>query len=109
MTVDALIKTLQESKTHMAIVSGEYNDTLGLVTMEDALEEIVGEIYDEHDEGSVKQKLITKKKKNICLMVICLSAICLNKLVLVKLPKVHRSFPLGCLNHKRIYLRLAIR
>lgn len=64
MTVDALIKTLQESKTHMAIVSGEYNDTLGLVTMEDALEEIVGEIYDEHDEGSVKQKLITKTNDN---------------------------------------------
>ena len=64
MTVDALIKTLQESKTHMAIVSGEYNDTLGLVTMEDALEEIVGEIYDEHDEGSVKQKLLTKINDN---------------------------------------------
>ena len=64
MTVDALIKTLQEAKTHMAIVSGEYNDTLGLVTMEDALEEIVGEIYDEHDEGSVKQKLITKINDN---------------------------------------------
>lgn len=64
MTVDGLIKTLQESKTHMAIVSGEYNDTLGLVTMEDALEEIVGEIYDEHDEGSVKQKLITKINDN---------------------------------------------
>lgn len=64
MTVDALIKTLQESKMHMAIVSGEYNDTLGLVTMEDALEEIVGEIYDEHDEGSVKQKLITKINDN---------------------------------------------
>ena len=64
MTVDALIKTLQESKTHMAIVSGEYNDTLGLVTMEDALEEIVGEIYDEHDEGSVKQKLIAKINEN---------------------------------------------
>ena len=64
MNVDALIKTLQESKTHMAIVSGEYNDTLGLVTMEDALEEIVGEIYDEHDEGSVKQKLITKINDN---------------------------------------------
>lgn len=64
MTVDALIKTLQESKTHMAIVSGEYNDTLGLVTMEDALEEIVGEIYDEHDEGSVKQKLITRINDN---------------------------------------------
>lgn len=64
MTVDALIKELQEAKMHMAIVSGEYNDTLGLVTMEDALEEIVGEIYDEHDEGSINKKLITKIDDN---------------------------------------------
>lgn len=64
MTVDTLISTLQEAKMHMAIVSGEYNDTLGLVTMEDALEEIVGEIYDEHDEGSIKQKLINKVGEN---------------------------------------------
>ncbi len=49
MKVDALIKELQEAKMHMAIVSGEYGDVLGLVTMEDALEELVGEIYDEHD------------------------------------------------------------
>lgn len=49
MKVDALIKDLQESKMHMAIVSGEYGEVLGLVTMEDALEELVGEIYDEHD------------------------------------------------------------
>ena len=49
MKVDALIKELQASKMHMAIVSGEYGDVLGLVTMEDALEELVGEIYDEHD------------------------------------------------------------
>ena len=49
MKVDALIDELRESKTHIAIVSGEYGDTLGLVTMEDCLEEIVGEIYDEHD------------------------------------------------------------
>lgn len=49
MKVDALIKELQVSKTHLAIVSGEYGDVLGLVTMEDALEELVGEIYDEHD------------------------------------------------------------
>jgi len=60
LTVDKLIKELQVSKMHMAIVSGEYNDTLGLVTMEDALEELVGEIYDEHDLGSVKNKLIHK-------------------------------------------------
>jgi len=64
MTVDRLINELQISKMHMAIVSGEYNDTLGLVTMEDALEELVGEIYDEHDEGSVKYSMIHKIKDN---------------------------------------------
>ena len=49
MKVDALIEELRSSKTHIAIVSGEYGEVLGLVTMEDCLEEIVGEIYDEHD------------------------------------------------------------
>lgn len=49
MKVDSLINELQSSKTHIAIVSGEWGDVLGLVTMEDALEELVGEIYDEHD------------------------------------------------------------
>lgn len=53
MKVDALMEKLQQEKTHIAIVSGEYGEVLGLVTMEDALEELVGEIYDEHDE---KQK-----------------------------------------------------
>ncbi len=64
MTVDRLINELQVSKTHIAIVSGEYNDTLGIVTMEDALEELVGEIYDEHDEGSVKYSMIHKINDN---------------------------------------------
>lgn len=49
MKADNLIKELQASKTHMAIVIGEYGETVGLVTMEDALEEMIGEIYDEHD------------------------------------------------------------
>ena len=49
MKTDNLIKELQISKTHLAVVVGEYGDTLGIVTMEDALEELVGEIYDEHD------------------------------------------------------------
>ena len=49
MKVDALIEDLQTSKTHIAIVSGEYGEVIGLVTMEDALEELVGEIYDEYD------------------------------------------------------------
>ena len=42
MSVGVLINELKKSKTHISIVSGEYNDTLGLVTMEDALEELVG-------------------------------------------------------------------
>lgn len=61
MKVDALIEDLQKAKTHMAVVSGEYGDTLGLVTMEDALEELVGEIYDEHDVPDENEKRFEKQ------------------------------------------------
>ncbi len=50
MRVDTLIETLQRENLHLAIVSDEFGGTSGIVTMEDALEELVGEIYDEHDE-----------------------------------------------------------
>ena len=45
-----LLRTLQKKKAHMAIVVDEYGGTEGLLTMEDILEELVGEIWDEHDE-----------------------------------------------------------
>lgn len=48
--VDDLIREMQNQKLHFAIVSDEYGGTSGIVTMEDALEELVGEIYDESDE-----------------------------------------------------------
>jgi putative hemolysin len=48
-TLDDVLRELQERRTHMALVVDEYGGTSGLVTMEDLLEEIVGEIFDEYD------------------------------------------------------------
>lgn len=58
MKVDDLIRLMQKEKKHFAIVSDEYGGTSGIVTMEDALEELVGEIYDEHDDNEVVEEIV---------------------------------------------------
>ena len=48
--VNDLMKELQEKQLHLAVVTDEFGSTAGLITLEDILEEIVGDIWDEHDE-----------------------------------------------------------
>lgn len=50
MKIGTLLKNLQAGKSHIAIILDEFGGTEGLVTMEDIVEELVGEIWDEHDE-----------------------------------------------------------
>ena len=51
--ISTLLKQLQKQKIHMAAVSDEYGGLVGIVTLEDILEELVGEIWDEHDEEEI--------------------------------------------------------
>jgi putative hemolysin len=59
--IDELFAELKRSRNLMAIVIDEYGGTAGIVTMEDILEEIVGEIYDEHDKVEENFKKIQEE------------------------------------------------
>jgi CBS domain containing-hemolysin-like protein len=50
MKISELLRTLQEKQSHISVLVDEFGGTLGIITIEDIVEELVGEIWDEHDE-----------------------------------------------------------
>lgn len=57
--ISKLLRILQKNKTHLAVVVDEFGGTEGIVTLEDILEELVGEIWDEHDEVVIEFEKIS--------------------------------------------------
>lgn len=60
MKISVLLKALQRRHLHIAIVTDEFGGTMGMITMEDILEELVGEIYDEHDDIEFEYQELAK-------------------------------------------------
>lgn len=58
MKLNDIIRKMQKEKKHMAIIVDEFGGTGGLITLEDAIEEMVGEIYDEHDDEVQKENIV---------------------------------------------------
>lgn len=60
--ISKLLRILQKNKTHLAVVIDEFGGTEGIVTLEDILEELVGEIWDEHDEVEIDIEQVGKNE-----------------------------------------------
>jgi len=82
--IDELLKEFQKTKNHMAIVVDEYGGISGLVTIEDILEEIVGEIRDEHDED---EDLIISDREGVLVINAKIDLNTLEKILEIEFPE----------------------
>ena len=83
--INEVFKELQQNKLQIAIIIDEYGGTAGLVTMEDILEELVGDIYDEYDKDEEKE--IEKIDKNTYYLAGNIAIYDVNKLLNAKIPE----------------------
>lgn len=60
-----VMRLMQDKRSHMALVCSEQKETLGIVTLEDILEEVVGDIFDEDDDGRVRKVFASKIKSRV--------------------------------------------
>lgn len=65
MKISDIMKQMQKDKVHMAVVLDQYGGTLGIVTLEDILEQLVGEIWDENDEIIPPVTFVSDKEFNV--------------------------------------------
>lgn len=83
-TIDEVFKDMQQNKVQIAIILDEYGGTAGIVTMEDVLEEIVGDIYDEYDETEFEYEKIDE---NTFRFDGTISVYSVNKIMQIELPE----------------------
>jgi CBS domain containing-hemolysin-like protein len=101
--IDALLREFQRRKTQMAIVVSEFGGTIGIVTFEDILEELVGDIQDEHDH---EQQIVTLLDKQVYQVLAQSSIRDINKFIEVPFPESEEYETLsGMITFHRNYIK----